>query len=141
MTLDRLQSRLALLRLNLQALDTLAAIDEADFHADFRNLDSALHRLQTSIQVLIGLASFLSARLGLAPASTSRGVLDGLEAAGALPAGAASRYGPLLGFRNRVVHVYDTLDAGVVYRVLTEERADLEALLAALMSGLSRAPR
>jgi uncharacterized protein YutE (UPF0331/DUF86 family) len=98
-----------------------------------------LHRLQTSIQALLDLGSLLVSRLGLPVPRTSADVLSHLEEAGHLPEGAAVRFRPIIGFGNRVVHLYDRIDERIVYRILTEERADIAELLELLLDILDRA--
>ncbi|HEY4158780.1 MAG TPA: DUF86 domain-containing protein, partial [Polyangiaceae bacterium] len=106
----------------------------SEFNADFRNLDSALHRLQTTIQALIDIACYLVAVRSLGVPRTSLDALEKLEAAGLLPEGAAKRFAPIVGFRNRVVHLYDRVDPQIVYRILTQNRADLTDLTKLLAS-------
>lgn len=45
-----IETKLAVLRDNLARLASIPQSTLAEFAADFRNVDSALHRLQTSIQ-------------------------------------------------------------------------------------------
>jgi uncharacterized protein YutE (UPF0331/DUF86 family) len=121
----------------LRDLARLAAIPQAtleEFESDFRNVDSALHRLQTSIQALIGVGSFKVGRRGLRPPDSSRAVLTALENDGAVPAGTADRYAPLFAFRNRVVHLYDRADSRRVHEILTRHRHDLATLLDLLLA-------
>jgi uncharacterized protein YutE (UPF0331/DUF86 family) len=136
MTVDEVQSKLDVIRDNLERMQQIPQASYAEFSADFRNLDSALHRLQTTIQALIDLAGFVVARRALNLPTSSRSVLQGLEAAGALPPGTSNRYAPILGFRNRIVHLYDRVDPQIVFRILREERADLEDLLRLLLAAL-----
>jgi uncharacterized protein YutE (UPF0331/DUF86 family) len=139
-TLEEVQSKLAVLRDNLERLAQIPQGSFEEFAADFRNLDSALHRLQTSIQALIDLGSFAMARLGLGVPGTSREILERLEAAGELPPGSTGRFGPIFGFRNRVVHLYDRLDPSIVYEILTQERGDIEDLLRLLLTVIEKRP-
>lgn len=136
MTRDDLQSKLDVIRDNLEKLDRIPQAAETEFLSDFRNVDSALYRLQTTLQALIDISALVVARNGLAVSTSSRGVLEGLESAGRLPAGSAARFGPLVGFRNRIVHLYDRVDPRIVYRILREDRPDLEELLRLLLAGL-----
>lgn len=136
MTEAEIGAKLALLRDNLDKLAQIPQASYEEFVADFRNVDSALRRLQTSIQVLIDIASLVSARLGLGTASTSRELLERLESSGTLPAGSTARFGPIFGFRNRIVHLYDRVDDRIVYRILTEDRGDLDALAGLLVAAL-----
>jgi uncharacterized protein YutE (UPF0331/DUF86 family) len=128
MTPEQVQTKLVVLRDNLDKLAAIPQTSYEDFVADFRNVDSALYRLQTSIQVLIDLSSYAAAQQGLGAPRSSADCLEKLEAAGLLPAGAAQQYVPVFGFRNRIVHLYDRVDTRVVYDILTKERSDLAAL-------------
>ena len=137
MTNDGIPAKLEIVRLNLERLEQLPQATYAEFNADFRNLDSALHRLQTTIRALIDVASFLVSVRGLGVPSTSLDSLEKLEAAGLLPPGSAKRFAPIVGFRNRVVHLYDRIDPEIVYRVLTQNRANLRDLAALLVQALA----
>ena len=133
-----IQRRLEILRTNLECLAAIPQETLEEFSADFRNLDSALHRLQTSIQALLDIGAVLVARLGLPAPRTSIEILSNLEEASHLPEGSSVRFRPILGFRNRVVHLYDRIDEKIVYRILTEERGDLEELLDLLLDAVER---
>lgn len=136
MTADSVQSKLAILRENVETLERIPQATFDEFSSDFRNLDSALHRLQTSIQALIDIASYVTAKRGLGTPATSVDALQKLEDARLLPAGCTERFTPVLGFRNRIVHLYDRVDPRIVYRILTEERGDLDELARLLVAAL-----
>jgi uncharacterized protein YutE (UPF0331/DUF86 family) len=133
-------TKLDLVRANLEKLERIPQSTHEEFLADFRNLDSALHRLQTTIQALMDIGSHLCARLGLPASSSSRDVLQALEDAQRLPQGSADRFGPIFAFHNRVVHLYDRIDPRIVFRLLTEERKDLRDLLDLLLGILEEEP-
>ena len=136
MTDESALAKLAVLHDNLDKLASIPQSSYEEFSADFRNLDSALYRLQTSIQVLIDLASYLVALRGLGVPKTSLDAIEKLESAQVLPHGSAQRYAPIVGFRNRIVHLYDTTDPQIVYRILMENRADLSDLAKLLVAAL-----
>ena len=120
-----------------ESLNDLAAIPQtsyAEFESDFRNVQATLHLMQVAIQALTDLGSMLCARLGLATPRTSFEVFERLEQDGRLPKGSATRFAPIVGFRNRIVHLYDRIDQRIVFRVLTERRADLAELLGHLLA-------
>lgn len=131
---NRIETKLAVLRDNLARLALIPQGTLDEFLADFRNVDSALHRLQTSIQALIDVGSYKCGRRGLTPPDTSRDILTALEHDGALPRGTAERFAPLFAFRNRVVQLYDRVDSARVYDVLTRHRQDLATLLDLLLA-------
>lgn len=133
-------TKLQILRENLQRLAEIPQASYEQFSADFRNIDSALHRLQTSIHALIDLGALAVAQLGLSTPASSAEILERLEGAGRLPWGSAERFLPIVGFTNRVVHLYDRIDPRIVYRILTQERGDLEELARLLLAALERAP-
>lgn len=126
-------AKLGVLRDNLARLAELPQATYAEFAADFRTIDSALHRLQTSIQALVDIGSYKLGRRGLPPPDTSRDILVVLERDGAIPSGTAERFAPLFAFRNRVVHLYDRVDPQRVYEILTTHRQDLATLLDLLL--------
>jgi uncharacterized protein YutE (UPF0331/DUF86 family) len=139
MTRDSLHSKVSIVRANLERLADIPQSSFEEFAADFRNLDSALHRLQTTIQALIDLASYACAGHGLDTPATSRDLLLILEAAGQLPTGSVERFGRIFGFRNRIVHLYDRIDERIGHRVLCEDRRDLHDLLDLLLASLEPA--
>lgn len=134
MTWDEVQGRLDAVRQNLERLDRIPQESYEVFAGDFRNVTSAVYLLQTSIQALIDVGSFLVARLGLPTPRKSQEVFERLEEAGRLPAGTARRLIPIIGFRNRVVHLYDRVDDRLVYEILGERRRDLAEILDLLLA-------
>lgn len=136
MTDDAVPAKLAIVRENLEKLERIPQASWQEFDADFRNLDSALHRLQTTIQALIDIACYVVALRGLGVPRTSLDALEKLEAAALLPAGAAQRFAPIVGFRNRIVHLYDRIDPQIVYAILTKNRGDLIELARLLAATL-----
>lgn len=134
MTIEQIQTKLDLLRSNLDQLQRIPQASLDEFRSDFRNVQAALHLLQTSIQALIDLAGVLVARLALATPRTSHELFERLEEAGRLPPGTATRVAPIVGFRNRVVHLYDRIDEQRVFEIVTTHRADLLDLLDMLLA-------
>lgn len=134
MVSDEIQSRLDVLRTNLEQLDRIPSSTYEEFAADFRNVAAALYLLQTSIQAVIDLAGYLVASNVLPAPRTSHEVFQRLEEAGLLPAGTAARVAPIVGFRNRIVHLYDRVDTRRVYEILTLHRQDLPKLMHQLLS-------
>ncbi len=82
---EDVQSKLDLIPENLEKLEILRALSYEEFISDFRNVDSTLHRLQTSIQALIDIGGYVIASLGLRTPSSSAEVIDILVERGLLP--------------------------------------------------------
>jgi uncharacterized protein YutE (UPF0331/DUF86 family) len=137
MTGEGIEAKCDFIRANLERLDAIEQDTFERFLSDPRNLDSTVYRLQTTIQALIDIGSYVVASLGLATPEKSRDILEALERAGRLPAGSTQRFAPMFAFRNRVVHLYDRVEPRIVYQILTENRGDLEVLLGLLLDAVS----
>jgi uncharacterized protein YutE (UPF0331/DUF86 family) len=72
MTLEQLQPKLDILKANLEKLDQIPQTTFEVFAGDFRNIASALYLLQSSIQALIDLGSYLVASKALPTPRTSQ---------------------------------------------------------------------
>lgn len=134
MTYDEVQSRIDGLRTRLEQLDRIPQESLEEFASDFRSVAATIYLLQTAIQSLIDLGSWHVARLGLPTPRRSLEVFENLEAAGHLPAGTTSQYAPVIGFRNRVVHLNDRVDDAIVYDILVDHRQDLAKLMDLLLA-------
>lgn len=134
-----LSEKAAFVRSALAELGALPQGTLEEFLTDRRNLPAALHWLQTAIQALVDIGLMQVASRGLPTPRTSLDVLESLEESGLLPVGSALRFRPVIGFRNRVVHLYDRVDPEIVYRVVTEDRADLRELLRLLLEAADTA--
>lgn len=134
MSRDSSLRKAQIVRANLEKLQRIPQATYDEFAADFRNAEASLHLLQTAIQSLLDIGSGICARLGLDTPRTSFEILERLEGHGQLPAGSAQRFAAIVGFRNRVVHLYDRIDPQIVWRVVAERRRDLLELLDLLLA-------
>lgn len=130
---EDIQSKLDIVPDNLEKMSTLQAMPYEEFSADFRNIDSALHRLQTSIQAIVDIGSYIIASLGFRTPGTSAEVIDILVENSFLEAKQRGRYVAMIQFRNRVVHFYNGVDTGIVYRILQEELNDIREIYGTLV--------
>ncbi|MBI4614322.1 MAG: DUF86 domain-containing protein [Planctomycetes bacterium] len=133
MTLDQIQGKVDVVTRNLEWLAGIPHSSYEEFVGDYRNVQTALHLLQTAIQALIDIASYLIARLGLRSPATSTEILDVLHEAGKIRAEERVRFRPMFAFRNRVVHLYDRIDDRTVYEILVGGLEDLRSLLGILL--------
>lgn len=134
MTSDEVLAKAQTVRENLDGLDHIPQGTFVEFAADPRNLPATLHLLQTAIQALIDIGTLCCSRLGLRTPRSSHEVFVALEADGRLPKGTADRVAPIVGFRNRVVHLYDRIDPARVHEVLVRHRGDLADCLRLLLA-------
>ena len=130
---EDVQSKLDIIPENLEKLEILRAMGYEKFRSDFRNIDSALHRLQTSIQALVDTGGYIIASLGLRTPGSSGEVIDILMEHGLLKAGQRDRYISMIQFRNRIVHFYNDIDLKVLFQILQEELIDIRELYGKLI--------
>jgi uncharacterized protein YutE (UPF0331/DUF86 family) len=130
---EDVQSKLDIIPENLEKLEILRAMSYENFTSDFRNIDSALHRFQTSIQALVDIGGYIIASLGLRTPGTSGEVIDILVEHGLLNRERGDRYVSMVQFRNRIVHFYNAIDLKIFYQILQEELVDIRELYRALI--------
>lgn len=125
---EDVESKLDIIPENLEKLRVLVAMSYEEFISDFRNIDSALHRLQTSIQALVDLGGYIIASLGLRTPGTSGEVIEILVERGLLSKEQRDRHVSMIQFRNRIVHFYNNIDLKILYQILQEELVDIREL-------------
>ena len=123
-----IQSKIDVIIDNLEKLHLLKSKTYNDFISDFRNTDSALHRLQTSIQALLDIGSYIIASLGLRTPNTNAEIIEILGEAGYIPTEKTKVYIEMSQFRNRiaVVHLYNHIDTKALYDILVNELTDIK---------------
>jgi len=112
---EDVQSKLDIIPENLEKFEILRAMEYEKFQSDFRNIDSALHRLQTSIQALVDIGGYIIASLGLRTPSTNAEVIDILVEHDLINPALRDRYISMIQFRNRIVHFYNNIDRKILY--------------------------
>jgi len=123
-----IQTKLDVITDNLDKLNILKDKTFEEFTSDFRNIDSTLHRLQTSIQALLDIGSYIIASLGLRTPNTNSEIIEILNESGYLPKDkAAKTYIKISQFRNRIVHLYNHIDTETLYDILINELGDIIA--------------
>ena len=133
MRISDLQGKIDFLRDNFEKLEILKEYTFQQLVSQFERVDSVLRRLQTSIEALLDIGRYIISNLGLRIPSTNAEVIEILRDEGFIPEDDAQRYIQMVGFRNRVVHEYNTIDLELLYKILQEESNDLKKLFACLL--------
>jgi uncharacterized protein YutE (UPF0331/DUF86 family) len=127
------RGKLDVIAANQNQLDWLRRLSPNEFAGDARNLDSALHRLQTSIQALLDIGAYVVGCLNLPTPQHSADIISELQKAGFIDPAAAGEYLRMVAFRNRV-------DADTVYEILQKNLGDLEHLRQTLLDIIVQHP-
>ena len=127
--LEAVEERIRVIEDNLAKLDHLSQMTFEEFMADFRNLDSALHRLQTATEAMIDICAHVVARLRLKVPGNSAELIRALEKADLLSMEHADKYADMIGFRNLLVHRYTDVNEQQVYNALQNDLSDFELFI------------
>ncbi|MGQ9723127.1 MAG: type VII toxin-antitoxin system HepT family RNase toxin [Candidatus Jordarchaeum sp.] len=140
MKLEDIQSKMDMITDSLEKLNILKRKTYEDFISDFRNIDSALHRLQISIQALLDIGSYIIASMGLRTPNTNAEIIEILTEAGYIPKNKRESYIKMSQFRNRIVHLYNQIDLEVLYEILAEELGEIKDFLKNLLNIIEKNP-
>lgn len=132
------QTKIDVILDNLEKLNSLKTKTYEDFVSDFRNINSALHLLQTSIQALLDIGSYIIASLGLKTPNTNTEIIKILSESGHIAKDKAETYIKMSKFRNRIVHLYNHIDTEELYNILVNELDDIKGFYANLLEVIEK---
>lgn len=98
-----------------------------EFVQDFRNVESAKHLLQVSIEAMIDIANHIISRGRLGHPKSYAESFGILRAEGVLTPEQVEDYSLMVKFRNRVVHLYQKIDPDQIYDILQNQLQDFTA--------------
>ncbi len=127
---DLVEKKLAQIETYVSELRRLAK--PADLGRDLREERFVEHTLQLAIQAALDVASHIVSDERLGEPATNRELFDRLARRGYLSASLAATLGNMAGFRNLLVHGYDTVDLAIVRDVLEHRLDDLLAFVTAV---------
>ena len=134
--LDLLEKKLAFVETCVQELRTLARPELIG--KDVREERFVAHTLQLAVQAALDAASHIVSDQRLGEPAANRDLFRLLLRAGWLPQAVAERCEALAGFRNILVHGYQTVDLRIVRDVVEHRLDDLLAFVAAIRSRLGQ---
>jgi uncharacterized protein YutE (UPF0331/DUF86 family) len=99
--------------------------DYEEFSRNWARQKVVERALQIMIEAMIDIGERLIALEGGLPAETSVAVMERLQALGVVSS--ASRYVPMVRFRNFLVHQYEQVDLNILYGIVSLKLEDVEA--------------
>jgi len=110
---------------NLNMLGFLKRFSFSEFTSDFRNVQSAIHLLQTSIEALADISRYVIRSLKLPTAEEYWQIPMILSDAGYIDPDDAEIYVQMVRFRNLVVHHYYKANPEEIHKILTVNLSDI----------------
>ena len=133
---ELLAKKLAQIETCLRELRTLGRPDA--IVSDVREQRFVEHTLQIAIQAALDVASHIVSDDRLGEPRTNRELFDLLARAGILKPDLATRLSAMAGFRNILVHGYDSVDLAILRDVVDNRLDDLVAFVSKIRSRLDR---
>ena len=121
--------KISLIAENMDKLKFLKELPEDEFYQDFRNLYSTKHLLQISIEAMIDIANHIIARMGLGRPKSYAESFSILAEKNIIEADLSDIFATMAKFRNRVVHLYNTVDPSEVRSILHNNLGDFAIFL------------
>ena len=126
---EELLAKIDRLEENLNKLKSLAEMDREELLDDFRNIEASKHLLQTSIEIMIDISNMLIARRRLGQADTNAEAFIILAQNDIISQENQEKYAVMARFRNRVVHMYDSVNETEIYDILNNNLEDFRLFI------------
>jgi len=124
----------------LAAITSLPLASAAEFSSDIRMVAAGESFLRRSLEGLLDLGRHILAKAFGKVVPEYAAVADELAAQGILAPDDAQKLRLMARYRNRMVHFYDDVTPAELYGILSDERGDVEAVLAAILAWLAAHP-
>ncbi|MEW5961255.1 MAG: DUF86 domain-containing protein [Chloroflexota bacterium] len=128
--IEIVQARIAIIEENLTKLEQIPQANFDEFIADFRNVESTKHLLQTAIEAMVDICSHCAARLRLHTPENGTKLVHALAKANLIPSEHVPIYAQMIRFRNLVVHLYTEVDDQQIYDILQHHLNDFRLFIA-----------
>ena len=112
------------------ALRQLATLPADRFTTDLIALGAAKYYLQTAIEAMLDMANHIVSHQGLGTFETHARTFEVLVEHGILQREYLETYQQMVGLRNRLVHVYETIEPAILHGIVTETLEDFDSFIA-----------
>jgi uncharacterized protein YutE (UPF0331/DUF86 family) len=130
--LEKVRTKIQFIRDSLRQLEEIRARGEEEFLSDPILQGAALRSLQVAIQAVLDTANHIVAREGLGIPKAYRDSLEMLVKQGVLPREGSEPLLRMVSFRNRIVHLYESVDPPEVWAILKGHLQDFDIFLKAI---------
>ena len=127
---DKIRYKMTIIESNLTKLLVLQGFSLTDFLGDFRNVESAKHLLQVSIETMGDICDHIIAKNRLGTPDSLADSFATLARNGYISRENADTYTVMARFRNKVVHLYQEINDEEIYKILQNNLKDFTLFLA-----------
>lgn len=130
---DKIRQKIHYIRQELKKLQTSRNLSFDDFIGKPFYVDATLRQLQVAIEAMIDISSHIVAREGWGLLKAYGDGFRSLTEHNILERQMLDTYLKMVKFRNRIVHLYDEINAEEVYRILQENLDDFERFISSIL--------
>ncbi len=130
---EKLRHKIHFIQDAVRRLEEIRGRGRDAFLADGILQAAAVHLLQTGVEAMLDAANHIVARERLGLPKTYRESMELLLHARLLPADKGRDFINMVRFRNRAVHLYDTIEPGEIYAILEDHLGDFEVFVRAIL--------
>ena len=129
---EKLQKKLAQLEIFTQDVRSMRDSAKTDYTIKSMTEAAAERRLEKAIQCAIDIASYIVAQEAMGTPTQYKDVFFFLGRVGVLPPDLTDRLESMVGFRNKLIHQYETIDPIRIYELVQTDIDDLVAFAQAI---------
>ncbi len=131
MTVDRekIRQKIQFMRDKLRELERLQGMSREDFATEPIYQEAAIRMLQVTIEAMLDICSHVLAREGWELPRSYGEVISRAAQYGLIPIEMENTYRKMVRFRNRVVHLYDDVDAAAIQDIIQNRLEDFTPFL------------
>jgi len=135
MTVDKekIRQKLQFMREELRKLQRLQGMDPSHFKSNHIYEAAATRMLQVTIEALLDICAHLVSREGWGLPKTYTEAVELVARHGLIPSEMENTFKAMARFRNRIVHLYDEVDAGEIWDIIQNHLDDFRPFIAAVV--------
>ena len=130
---DKIRQKIQFMRDKLRQLEDVQAMTYEDFITQPFVFDGSLRALQVMIEAMLDIGSHIVAREGYGIPHTYANVITLLADNDVFTTEQAGIYVNMVGFRNRIVHLYDEVEPEIVYELITKSLGDFRDFMVTII--------
>lgn len=135
---EKIEQKLLFMQGNLNKLRKFRDVDKNEFIKDFRNVDSAKYLLQVSIEAMLDIASHMIARNRWGKPEDNKAHFQILAENGIIDKADVNIYFTMAKFRNRIVHMYFSVDDEMIYEITQNNLEDFERYIKNILNSITK---